>query len=75
MHYTETMNKIRFEWDEDNEVKKEEWNTPLRFFFRYELEHLIERSDFEKYKIFGDYQGNELNISSREFVILCQKTK
>ena len=66
---------FRFEWDENNEVKSEEWNTPLRFFFRYELEHLIERSDFEKYKIMGDYYGNQLNTVSREFVMICQKTK
>jgi len=56
--------KFRLEWDEDNKVKHEDWMVPLRFFFRYELEHLIERSKFEKYKILGDYQGNVLNIKS-----------
>ena len=61
------------EWDEDNEVKQEHWKTLLRFFFRYELEHLIERSDFRKYKILGDFRGNELDQKSREFIIVCQK--
>ena len=65
--------KFRLEWDEDNKVKYEDWNLPLRFFFRYELEHLIERSNFEKYKILGDYQGNELNPKSKEFIIICRK--
>jgi SAM-dependent methyltransferase len=66
---------IRFylEWDEDNKLKHEEWKVPLRYYFRYELEHLIERSKFEKYKIYGDYQGTELNQKSREFVMICQK--
>jgi SAM-dependent methyltransferase len=66
---------IRFhlEWDEDNELKHEEWRVPLRFYFRYELEHLIERSRFERYKILGDYQGNVLNQKSKEFIIICQK--
>jgi len=61
------------EWDEDGKKETEVWNLPLRFFFRYELEHLIERSEFETYKIFGDYQGNELNNSSKEFVMVCYK--
>jgi hypothetical protein len=62
------------DWDEDNEMKHEDWTMPLRFFFRYELEHLIERSEFETYKMLGDYQGNELNQKSKEFIIICQKT-
>jgi SAM-dependent methyltransferase len=61
------------EWDEGNEVKQEHWLTPLRYLFRFELEHLIERSDFKNYKILGDFLGNELNEKSREFIIICQK--
>ena len=64
---------FRLEWDEDNVIKTEEWKVPLRYFFRYELEHLIERSKFKKYKIQGDYQGNELNQKSREFIVTCLK--
>ena len=65
--------KFHLEWDEDNELKQEDWMVPLRFFFRFELEHLIERSEFEKYKILGDYMGNEINQKSKEFIIICQK--
>jgi SAM-dependent methyltransferase len=64
---------FHLEWEEENEIKHDDWFLPLRFYFRYELEHLIERSEFEKYKIFGDYQGNELNQKSKEFIIICQK--
>jgi len=64
---------FRFVWDEDNEEKMEEWRTPLRYFFRYELEHLVERSDFEKHKIIGDYNGNDLNENSKEFIVICRK--
>ncbi|KPL12948.1 MAG: hypothetical protein AMS26_15825 [Bacteroides sp. SM23_62] len=64
---------FHLEWDEDNELRHEDWKVPLRFFFRYELEHLIERSNFEKYMIFGDYHENELNHDSKEFVVICQK--
>jgi SAM-dependent methyltransferase len=61
------------EWDEDNRTRQDVWKTQLRFFFRYELEHLIERSKFMRYEIFGDYQGHELNQSSKEFVVICYK--
>ena len=65
--------KFRMEWEEDEKSFHDEWDLPLRFFFRYELEHLVERSQFRKYKIFGDYLGNDLNNESREFIVRCLK--
>jgi SAM-dependent methyltransferase len=64
---------FHLEWDENEGVKQEDWRVPLRFFFRYELEHLIERSDFRKYKMLGDYMGNELSHDAKEFIVICQK--
>lgn len=64
---------FRIDWNEGDENKSELWNVPLRYFFRYELEHLVERSDFKEYKIFGDYQRNPLSSSSKEFVVECFK--
>jgi SAM-dependent methyltransferase len=64
---------FRLEWEEDNGFLTEQWTLPMRFFFRFELEHLIERSEFRKYKIYGDYHGNGLNENSKEFIAVCQK--
>jgi len=64
---------FHLEWDEDGTIRQGDWRVPLRFFFRYELEHLIERSDFEQYRILGDFLGNELNATSKEFIVICQK--
>ncbi len=64
---------FRLEWNEGDKLKSEAWDMALRFFFRFELEHLVERSDFSSYKILGDYSGNELNASSKEFIVVCQK--
>ena len=61
------------EWDEGSERRQEHWLTPLRYFFRFELEHLVERSDFRKYKILGDFSGNTLNKESIEYIVVCQK--
>ena len=64
---------FRLEWNDDKSDYIKEWKTPLRFFFRYELEHLIERSQFKDFKISGDFMGNELNHDSKEFIIICRK--
>jgi SAM-dependent methyltransferase len=64
---------FRIEWEEDDKTMQEEWEIPLRFFFRYELEHLVERSDFEQYQIFGDYMGSPLDENSKEFVVICRR--
>lgn len=65
---------FNIEWDEDNTRKSEEWKVQLRYFFRYELEHLVERSKFEKYRITGDYDGNELSNNSKEFIVTCTRS-
>ena len=64
---------FRFEWDEGSSNYSREWKTPMRFFFRFELEHLIERSKFKKYNITGDFKGNELKSDSKEFILTCTK--
>ena len=64
---------FRLEWNEGGSNLIREWNTPLRFFFRFELEHLIERSQFKTCRISGDFSGNDLNKDSKEFIIVCQK--
>jgi SAM-dependent methyltransferase len=64
---------FRIEWNENESNYSREWKTPLRYFFRFELEHLVERSKFKKYRIAGDFQGNELNNDSREFILICAK--
>jgi SAM-dependent methyltransferase len=61
------------EWDENDRETREKWSLPLRYFFRYELEHLIERSSFVSYDILGDYNGGKLSNDSKEFIVICDK--
>ena len=65
--------KFRFEWEEDDQWYVKKWKLLLRFYFRFELEHLIERSAFNGYQVLGDYLGNELNKDSKEFILICYK--
>ena len=64
---------FRLEWEEGGAWIHDDWKFPMRFYFRYELEHLLARSKFPEYKMLGDYEGGELNESSREFIVICQK--
>jgi SAM-dependent methyltransferase len=64
---------FRFEWNDRESFFSREWKSPMRYFFRFELEHLIERSKFKKYRIAGDFNENELGPDSKEFIISCQK--
>ncbi len=60
-------------WDGDHGEQREDWWFEMRYYFRYELEHLIQRSPLRLEKILGDFSGNELNALSREFILICKK--
>ncbi|MFW5656937.1 MAG: class I SAM-dependent methyltransferase [Bacteroidota bacterium] len=71
----EQINHVTMEltWDTDEGTKQESWNFDMRYFFRYELEYLIEKSDLELAFIYGDYHKNKLTVDSKEFVVACRK--
>jgi SAM-dependent methyltransferase len=62
------------QWEENGKKKQEKWTVPLRFFFRFELEHLAERSLFETYDIYGDFHDSPLSKDAKEFVVVCRKS-
>ena len=64
---------FHLEWVENNKLEHDDWILPLRFFFRYEMEHLLQRTKFEEYRICGDYNGSELSKESKDFIITCKK--
>ena len=59
-------------WDEDNRQFEKDWNFKMRYFFRFELEHLIERSKLNLVQIYGDFNENKLNSESKEFIVVCK---
>lgn len=64
-----------FNWDENGKTISKSWETELRFFFRFELEHLIKQSKLELTQLFGDFQENELTKNSKEFIVHCKLRK
>ena len=61
------------EWLENDLLERRVWEFDLRFYFRYELDNLIERSRFKSHKIFGDFAEHELGPESKEFIVHCMK--
>jgi SAM-dependent methyltransferase len=62
-----------FEWDEDGEVKHAEFFTPMRYFYRYELEHLVARSGLKLEAMYGDMNESPLGVKNSDFVTVCRK--
>ncbi len=67
--------RMRFEWEEsDGTERSGEWAFDMRFFFRYELEHLVHRSPLTLEAIHGDFEGGPLTPGSSEMVVCAQRT-
>jgi SAM-dependent methyltransferase len=64
---------MRYEWDENGTQLKHEWHFDMRYFFRWEIEHLIARSPLKLETICGDYNENPLTNASNDFVVMCRK--
>jgi len=65
--------KFRFKWDENGKQNEDEFSFPMRYYFRFELQHLVERAGFKSVKMYCDFEYNELNGEIKEFVVVCRK--
>jgi SAM-dependent methyltransferase len=65
--------RMGFVWDEEDGEHRDGWEFDMRFFFRYELEHLVARSPFALQGIYGDFAETPLCAESREFVVVCRR--
>ncbi len=43
----------------------------MRWFHRYELEHLLARAGFDDVAIYGDFDGTPVNRDSPAFVVVA----
>ena len=66
--------RMGFDWQEDDGRElHDEWTFEMRFFFRWEIEHLLARSPLERVAIHGDFEEGSLGPESREFVVVCRR--
>jgi cyclopropane fatty-acyl-phospholipid synthase-like methyltransferase len=64
---------FRFEWQDNGGVKEDFMYFPMRYMFRFEIQHLCERAGFRTVNIYRDFDFNELNGEIREYVVVCRK--
>jgi SAM-dependent methyltransferase len=64
---------MTYSWDEEDGAKTGTWTFPMRYFFRYELEHLVHRSKLALKNIYGDYSEGELASTSTDFIVVCER--
>lgn len=64
---------FKFMWDENGKENTDSFSTPLRYYFRYELENLIARTPFKLEQMYGNFKRDELNEKSNEFILICRK--
>jgi SAM-dependent methyltransferase len=50
-----------------------DWEFEMRFFFRFEIEHLVARSKLRLEALHGDFAGGPLTAASREYVVVCRR--
>ncbi len=60
-------------WDDVTGERTESWHLPMRYFFRYELEHLVHRSKLTLKHIYGDYEKHELGPDSKDYIVVCER--
>jgi SAM-dependent methyltransferase len=64
---------MRFVWDEADGEHRGDWVFEMRFFFRFEIEHLVARSKLRLESVHGDFEGAPLTAASRELVVACRR--
>ena len=65
--------RMDYVWDERGTEQQASWEFDMRFYFRYEIEHLIRLSKLKLEAIYGDYLKNPLNRDSKEFIVVCSR--
>jgi SAM-dependent methyltransferase len=65
--------RMRFVWDEEAGERRETWELEMRFFFRYEIEHLVARSRLRLAALHGDFAEGAIGPGSRDYVVVCRR--
>jgi hypothetical protein len=57
----------------DGRTERLEFAFPLRYFFRYEVEHLLARCGFRVAELYGDFDRSPLRDDSKEMLFIAEK--
>jgi SAM-dependent methyltransferase len=60
--------------ERDGQVKRLSHSFPFRYFFRYEVEHLLHMSGFRVVAVHGDFDRSPLEDDSPEMIFVAERT-
>ena len=66
---------MTMKWMELDKERVEDFSFKFRYYFRFEVEHLVARSNLSIENMYGDFYENEMNSESREMVVVCKKNE
>jgi SAM-dependent methyltransferase len=64
---------MKLKWEDSNGLNIVDNKFSMRYYFRYELEHLIRESGMKIKNMYGDYNYSPLTNKSNDFVTECTK--
>jgi SAM-dependent methyltransferase len=76
-HRAEQQNDVEFLFDvtyPDGRVERLTHAFAIRYFFRFEVEHLLARSGFRVVELFGDFNRSPLRDDSLEMIFVAKKS-
>jgi SAM-dependent methyltransferase len=76
-HRAEQRNDVEMAFEvttADGRVERHVFAFTFRYFFRYEVEHLLARSGFKITELFGDFDGSPLIDDSPEMIFVAEGT-
>jgi len=77
-HRARQVNDIEFIWyvtHTEGHAERLVWQTPLRYFFRYEVEHLLARAGLRLLELRGDFTGAGLSDDSPDMIFVAEKAR
>lgn len=75
-HRERQVNDVEMFWylkDPDGREERIAWRTPLRYFFRYEVEHLLARARLRLTALYGNFNRSPLASDSPEMIFVAEK--
>lgn len=75
---TEQYNDAQFIYyvtSQDGKTERIVHHFPMRYFFRYELEHLLERCGFRVTELYGNFDESPLAVGSPEMIVIAEKCR
>jgi SAM-dependent methyltransferase len=74
-HAATQINDIRFRWEIEQpsgEIERLESSFKMRWFYRFEIEHLLERCGLEIESLYGDFDRSPMRDDSPEMVFVAR---